>query len=140
MLDQAFTVRSIAAFVVCLMIIGLAFLWLEFLEFTGVLRRRSHSPAAGHSRLAVIEVARIDRSRRVLLVRRDQTEHLVVVGGPNDIVLESRIIHSAHALTHQPTVFVPPTSKPVAVMAALQESPAVEESSALQLLVELTTS
>lgn len=139
MLDQAFTVRLLAAFVVCLMIVGLVLLWLEFLEFTGTLRRRSPGAAPSHSRLAVIEVARIDRSRRVLLVRRDQTEHLVVVGGPNDVVIESRIAHSPHALTHQPTEFVRPTPKPVALMGPPRESPALEESSALRLLVELTT-
>jgi flagellar protein FliO/FliZ len=147
MLDQAFTVRFIAAFAICLMMVGLVFLWIEFLEFTGVLRRRSRGPAASRSRLAVVEVARIDQSRRLLLVRRDDTEHLVVVGGPNDVVLESRIVGSAPALTHQPAAFVPPAPRPAALIAPPPErpvapplqGPAAADSSALQLLVELTT-
>jgi Flagellar biosynthesis protein, FliO len=137
--DHAFTVRLIVGFVVCLMIIGLALLWIEFLDFTGVLRRRSRGGAASRSKLAVIEVAMIDQSRRLLLVRRDQTEHLVVVGGPNDVVLESRIIRDTLALTHQAAMLVPPAPEPVALISPPPESPAAKDSDALRLLVELTT-
>lgn len=40
-------------------------------------------------RLAVIEYREIDRSRRLVLVRRDQTEHLLLVGGNTDVVVET---------------------------------------------------
>jgi hypothetical protein len=35
-------------------------------------------------RLGVIEYREIDRSRRLVLVRRDQTEHLLLIGGHTD--------------------------------------------------------
>ncbi|MEF2550616.1 hypothetical protein VQ042_04455 [Aurantimonas sp. A2-1-M11] len=43
-------------------------------------------------RLAVIDVTRIDEKRRLVLVRRDETEHLILVGGQNDLLLEGSIL------------------------------------------------
>ncbi|MBW8636458.1 flagellar biosynthetic protein FliO [Hoeflea sp. WL0058] len=45
-------------------------------------------------RLAVIDAAPIDSRRRLVLVRRDNVEHLVMIGGPSDIVVESRIVRA----------------------------------------------
>ncbi|PRX10341.1 UNVERIFIED_ORG: flagellar biosynthesis protein FliO [Martelella mediterranea] len=42
-------------------------------------------------RLYVVDAAAVDARRRVVLVRRDNVEHLVMIGGPNDILLETRI-------------------------------------------------
>lgn len=46
---------------------------------------------ASAPRLAVMDVARIDEKRRVILVRRDDVEHLVLIGGQNDVLLEGNI-------------------------------------------------
>ncbi len=43
-------------------------------------------------RLAVMDVARIDEKRRLILVRRDEVEHLVLVGGQNDVLIEGSIL------------------------------------------------
>ena len=43
------------------------------------------------SRLAVSEYYEIDNERRLLLVRRDDREHLLLIGGNQDIVVESGI-------------------------------------------------
>lgn len=40
-------------------------------------------------RLAVIDSIAIDNKRQAVIVRRDETEHLIVIGGPNDLVVES---------------------------------------------------
>tara|TARA_R100000365_G_scaffold1936_1_gene6332 strand:- start:829 stop:1413 length:585 start_codon:yes stop_codon:yes gene_type:complete len=40
-------------------------------------------------RLMVIDSIAIDNKRQAVIVRRDQTEHLIVIGGPNDLVVES---------------------------------------------------
>jgi len=45
-------------------------------------------------RLAVIDAAPVDSRRRLVLVRRDNVEHLVMIGGPSDIVVESRIVRA----------------------------------------------
>ena len=42
-------------------------------------------------RLGVIEQATVDSRRRLLLVRRDDVEHLIMTGGPVDVVIETGI-------------------------------------------------
>jgi len=42
-------------------------------------------------RLGVSEQANIDGRRKLLLVRRDDVEHLLLIGGPVDIVIEEKI-------------------------------------------------
>ncbi|MDO9418906.1 hypothetical protein [Pararhizobium sp.] len=42
-------------------------------------------------RLAVLDAAAVDARRRLVLIRRDDVEHLIMIGGPTDIVIESRI-------------------------------------------------
>jgi hypothetical protein len=43
-------------------------------------------------RVAVIEALPVEGRRSVVLVRRDNIEHLVLVGGRNDLVIEANII------------------------------------------------
>jgi flagellar protein FliO/FliZ len=45
-------------------------------------------------RLAVIDAAAVDGRRRLVLVRRDNVEHLLMIGGPTDIVVEPNIIRA----------------------------------------------
>jgi flagellar protein FliO/FliZ len=42
-------------------------------------------------RLSITEVAPVDAKRRLILVRRDQTEHLVLLGGDSDLIIERNI-------------------------------------------------
>ena len=42
-------------------------------------------------RLSVIDSASIDQKRQLILVRRDDVEHLLVIGGPQDVVVETGI-------------------------------------------------
>lgn len=42
-------------------------------------------------RLQVLDAAAVDTRRRLVLVRRDNVEHLIMIGGPTDIVVESGI-------------------------------------------------
>ncbi len=42
-------------------------------------------------RLAVMEQASVDNRRRLILVRRDNVEHLIMTGGPVDVVIETGI-------------------------------------------------
>jgi flagellar protein FliO/FliZ len=48
-------------------------------------------------RLSVVESLSIDGRRRLLLVRRDQAEHLLLVGGATDLVVESPVLAAALA-------------------------------------------
>lgn len=42
-------------------------------------------------RLSVVEQASVDNRRRLLLIRRDGVEHLIMTGGPVDVVIETGI-------------------------------------------------
>ncbi len=42
-------------------------------------------------RLAVMEQASVDGRRRLILIRRDGVEHLIMTGGPVDVVIETGI-------------------------------------------------
>ena len=45
----------------------------------------------GQKRLAIVESMALDTKHRLVLVRRDQTEHLIVVGATADLVVETGI-------------------------------------------------
>ncbi|MEP1442350.1 MAG: flagellar biosynthetic protein FliO [Hyphomicrobiales bacterium] len=49
------------------------------------------------NRLGVIEAAAVDNKRRLVLVRRDNVEHLIMIGGTSDILVEAGINRSAPA-------------------------------------------
>ena len=46
-------------------------------------------------RLGVVEAAAVDGRRKLILVRRDHIEHLIMTGGPVDVLIESGVDRSA---------------------------------------------
>jgi flagellar protein FliO/FliZ len=48
-------------------------------------------PAGRKRRLAVVEVLTLDPKRRLVLLRRDGTEHLVILGAGGETVIEQGI-------------------------------------------------
>jgi flagellar protein FliO/FliZ len=79
------------AFVAVLALIGLA-AWLVR-RFAGN-RLGANTNRGRMPRLAVIDAAAVDGRRRLVLVRRDNIEHLLMIGGPTDIVVESNIVRA----------------------------------------------
>ena len=59
-------------------------------------------------RLAVIEVAMLDTRRRLVLVRRDDVEHLILLGQSSETVIESGIDGRKSFAEH----LAPPTESP----------------------------
>ena len=53
------------------------------------------------SRLSTTETAKIYGHRCLVLVRRDNFEHLLMIGGPTDLVIEANIITHAAAVPHE---------------------------------------
>jgi hypothetical protein len=100
--------RFIVAFLLVLFLIGAAaFLWRKF--GTGTLNPTG--PRGRQPRLAVIDAASVDGRRRLVLIRRDNTEHLLMIGGPTDIVVEPNISRSGNATRDPrpiPTADIPP--------------------------------
>src|ERR1700742_654329 len=85
------TLTFIFAFVVVLGLIGLA-AWLVR-RFAGN-RLGANTNRGRMPRLAVIDAAAVDGRRRLVLVRRDNVEHLLMIGGPTDIVVEPNIVRA----------------------------------------------
>lgn len=61
-----------------------------------ILKNRAPSPfvRGGRNRqprLQVLDAAAVDARRKLVLIRRDNIEHLILIGGPTDIVVESGI-------------------------------------------------
>lgn len=52
---------------------------------------------ARQPRLGIVDVYDLDRQRQLILLRRDNVEHLLLVGGPNDVVVETNIVRVAGA-------------------------------------------
>jgi len=83
----ALVTQFIITLLVILILIALAYLLVG--HFAGSRFRtgnRGRPP-----RLAVLDVASIDRRRKLVLVRRDNLEHLLLVGGSSDLVVETSI-------------------------------------------------
>jgi len=79
------------AFVAVLALIGVA-AWLVR-RFAGN-RLGANTNRSRMPRLAVIDAAAVDGRRRLVLVRRDNIEHLLMIGGPTDIVVEPNIVRA----------------------------------------------
>ncbi len=81
---------------------GVAIALLLLVAILWIMRNRAPSPfvRGGRNRqprLQVLDAAAVDARRRLVLVRRDDVEHLVMIGGPTDIVIESRILPAGAA-------------------------------------------
>ncbi len=96
-LELPTSVNFVIAFVVVLALIGAA-TWLV---------RRFGAPrldAAARNRqprLAVIDSAAVDGRRKLVIIRRDNVEHLLMIGGPSDVVVETNIVRAAAAAARE---------------------------------------
>ena len=62
---------------------------------------RARRSRARQPRLGLVDAFSLDGQRQLVLVRRDNIEHLIMIGGPNDVLLESQIIRAAAAATRE---------------------------------------
>ncbi|MEX0852492.1 MAG: flagellar biosynthetic protein FliO [Bauldia sp.] len=84
----ALVARYLVTAAVVLFLIGLVY-WLV----RRVSRFRLGSIGRGRvPRLAIVDALTIDNRRRLVLVRRDNVEHLILIGGPSDLVVEPSIV------------------------------------------------
>ena len=81
-------------FVIALIVLG-AWLWRSMLERGISLPGNSLFSGAAEKRIGAIETASIDSRRKLVLIRRDGVEHLIMTGGPVDVVIETGIERSA---------------------------------------------
>jgi hypothetical protein len=92
--ETPLAVRFFIAFIVVFALIGLV-AWLIRRFGSGAL---GASGARGRApRLAVIEAGAVDGRRKLVLIRRDNVEHLLMIGGPADIVVEQNIVRGQNS-------------------------------------------
>ncbi len=66
---------------------------LKIVEIAADLRRRlPRGSKSRQLRLGFVESYDLDGERQLMLVRRDNVEHLLMIGGPNDVLVESGIL------------------------------------------------
>jgi len=91
--EMPLAVRFFLAFLIVLGLIGLT-AWAVRRFGTG---RLGSNTRGRQPRLAVVDHASVDGRRRLILVRRDNVEHLVMIGGPTDLVVEPNIVRAVAA-------------------------------------------
>jgi len=99
MLDTVFGEGQTGLKVFLFVIIVLALLALAFwlMRRFGGGRLGGGATRGRQPRLAVIDQATVDSRRRLVLIRRDNVEHLLIIGGPTDVVVEQNIVRAATA-------------------------------------------
>ncbi|WP_077961114.1 flagellar biosynthetic protein FliO [Ensifer adhaerens] len=105
-----------------------------------IMRNRPSSPfiRGGKNRqprLAVLDAAAVDTRRRLVLVRRDDVEHLIMIGGPTDIVIESRIVAPGDerpAVSERPAVIERKVAEPATDSAPAVREPALQPAPSIQ--------
>lgn len=68
-------------------------------------------------RLAVVDSLALDPKRQLLIIRRDDVEHLILTGGPQDVVVETGI-----AVAETPAA-AQPTRRPIPMVATRKPAP-----------------
>jgi hypothetical protein len=92
--DMPLPAKFFVAFVVVLALIALT-AWL--VRRLGANRLGGSATRGRQPRLAVIDAASVDGRRRLVLIRRDNIEHLLMIGGPTDVVVEQNIVRVSGA-------------------------------------------
>jgi flagellar protein FliO/FliZ len=82
-MDWDIYLRSLLAFAVVVALIGAAAWVVRRFGVGGVM-----ATGRRQRRLSIVEVLPLDNRRRLVLVRRDQAEHLLLIGGATDVVVE----------------------------------------------------
>jgi flagellar protein FliO/FliZ len=110
MQDRFSALLPILGAIVAFLIAALLVLYIIRLLFG---RRIRSAAKKGSRRLDVVDVFDLDRERQLVIVRRDNTEHLLLIGGPNDLLVEGAI-SPAEALAARPAKEARPAPSPVA--------------------------
>lgn len=116
--EQASMGVKLALAILALGIVILLIIWLTRKLLSG----RGNSQAKRRPpRLSISDAATVDDKRRLVLVRRDDVEHLIMIGGPTDIVVEQNIHrpHPAHGQQRiEPSVSTDPGASQAVARAA----------------------
>jgi len=94
-------------------------------------------------RLGLVDAFSLDGQRQLVLIRRDNIEHLVMIGGPNDVLVESQInraVVPAREGVQASPLLVPTTPVRRTEAAALPASPAAVTETPPKMAAKVPTS
>ncbi len=74
-------------------------------------------------RLGISEYYEVDKLRRLVLVRRDNVEHLILIGGPQDLLIEPHVSASGQGYSSHPEPMQPGTARPAPRTPAFKAPP-----------------
>ncbi len=97
MFDSLFGGYALKTLLFFIVVFGLLALALWLMKRFGAERLRNGTVRGRQPRLAVLESAAVDGRRRLVLIRRDNVEHLLMIGGPTDLVVETNVLRGAVA-------------------------------------------
>src|ERR1039458_4123389 len=129
--EMPLAARFFIAFLVVLALIG-ATAWL--VRRFGANRMGGAGTRGRQPRLAVIDAATVDGRRRPVLIRRDNIEHLLMIGGPTDLVVEPNIVRA----TGSREVTRDPARLTATIETTMRQSPTLESPWPLQPMSEPT--
>src|ERR1700733_14879807 len=107
--EMPLAVRFFLAFLIVLALIG-ATAWAVRRFGTG--RLGGASARRRQPRLRVLDYASVAARRRLLLVRRANVEHLLMIGGPTAVVVEANTVRAAAATSRDVPLARPPAVEP----------------------------
>jgi len=90
-------VLYVIAFAIILALVALFGLVLRKLTGARLMMPGSDRGRSRQPRLGIVDIYDLDRQRQLVLLRRDNVEHLLLIGGLNDVVIETNIVRVAGA-------------------------------------------
>ena len=89
--DGSFVLQFAIIFLVILAVLTAVVLLARRFSGRGLTLSAKSTQRGRQPRLGIVDVYELDRQRQLILLRRDNVEHLLLVGGPNDVVIERNI-------------------------------------------------
>src|SRR3984957_6217210 len=107
-----------------IVIVAIIVLIVAYRSIFGHRLRFSGGGKARQPRLGLVDAFSLDGQRQLVIVRRDNVEHLLMIGGPNDVVVESQIVRAQpQAPPRDKDIVAPPAPPPAAKPAAPAPAP-----------------
>jgi flagellar protein FliO/FliZ len=104
-LDLSTAQKVIVASVVILILLVLLGLFVRQIQGGRLKMKGQGGGRARQPRLGVVDAHNLDRQRQLILIRRDNVEHLIMIGGASDVVVETNILRSGARAAPQPLDF-----------------------------------
>ena len=121
-MSSLFSEKTLVFLCVVLALVLLAAAAVAIVRALGDRAGRALGGRGRQQRLGVVDAFDLDRQRQLVIIRRDNIEHLLMIGGPNDVLVESAIVRqtAANAPLLQRETAPYPVASPSSAAAARQ--------------------